>query len=276
MFERFSEPARQAVVRAQEEARELGHDHIGAEHLLLGLLHEQAAPAAQVLGSLGVTLGAARAAVGRAVGPGSVGAAETVAFTPGARQALERAPEEASAGGSDEIGTEHILLGLLAEEAGVAVGILAELGAAPAALRAALLRLAEGGGMSEADGGGFAPGVATPPTFAAWLGAALTQAAAEATADGRAIEVTDFLVAMSHDAQSPAGWVLAELGVDGAGLRATAEHLRLLDREIARVGREMHDAAAAEELGRAGELRDQRRQLIAQRQRKASPEGEDG
>ncbi len=116
----------------------------------------------------------------------------------------------------------------------------------------------------------------TPPSFSAWLGAALTAASAEATADGRSIEVTDFLVAMAGDGQSPAGWVLAELGVDAAGLRATAEHLRLLDREIARVGREMHAATGAQDLDRAGELRDQRRLLIAQRQRRAAADPDGG
>ncbi len=172
-----------------------------------------------------------------------------------ARQALERAADEALAQGAERIGPDHVLLGLLGDTDGPAVRALARLGVEPRAIRAELLRI-DGGDRS-----------ATPPSFAAWLGAALTQAAAEATADGRSIEVTDFLLALTHDRQSPAGWVLAELGIDGDLVRTTAEHLRLLDREIDRVGREMHDAAEAQQLDRAGELREQRGLLIAQRQR---------
>ena len=70
MFERFTDRARRVVVAAQEEARMLGHNHIGSEHLLLGLLHEQDGTAAQVLAAAGITAEAARAQVRELAGPG--------------------------------------------------------------------------------------------------------------------------------------------------------------------------------------------------------------
>ncbi|MGI8803650.1 MAG: Clp protease N-terminal domain-containing protein [Solirubrobacteraceae bacterium] len=195
-------------------------------------------------------------------------------FSKAAKQALERALEQAVALGHDQVATEHLLLGLLGEEDGVPVRALGRHGVEAEALRAELIRMIGGGEPGPSSG----DEVATPPTFAAWLGTALTLASAEAMADGRAIEVTDFLVALAQDLQSPAGWVLAELGVDRAALWATAEHLRLLDREIDRVGREMHEAGTADQLVRAGDLRDQRRRLIDQRTRKVvrgpPPDGE--
>jgi len=281
MFERFSEPAQQAIGFAREEARAFGRTHVASEHLLLGLLREGSGAAGRVLAAREITLDAARSAVERiataefGVGAHAEAEAGTAAggSTAGVEQALEFALKEALALGHEHIGTEHILLGLLRLESG-GVSVLIELEADPRAIRAELIRLVGGGRIEGLPGGQAHAEVATPPSFTAWLGTALTEASAEATADGRAIEVTDLLLTLVDDPQSPAGWVLAELGVDGVALRATAEHLRLLDREIDRVGREMHDASAAQQDGRAGGLRDQRRRLIAQRQRRPLPADE--
>jgi ATP-dependent Clp protease ATP-binding subunit ClpA len=269
---RFSESSRQALSLAQEEARGFGHDRIGTEHILLGVLREGVSAGAQTLSRMGVTPELVRVEVRRLVGPGHEVAPGTIALTAGAKQALELAPREARSLGRDLVGTEHLLLGLLEEDEGVAAIILTQLGVDLGAIRAEFVGLAD---AALDDLTGPAGDGTTPPVFAAWLGSALTQAAAEATADGRPIEVTDFMVALASDPQSPTGWVLAELGVDGASLRATAEHLRLLDREIGRVGRELHDASEAGEETRAAGLRDQRRQLIAQRQRRAAPDLDD-
>ena len=89
MFERFTERARQVVVLAQEEARMLSHDHIGTEHMLLGLLREEEGAAARVLEGLGITAERARAEVVRIAGTGSNGTAGQIPFTPNAKKMLE-------------------------------------------------------------------------------------------------------------------------------------------------------------------------------------------
>jgi ATP-dependent Clp protease ATP-binding subunit ClpC len=113
VFERFTEPARQVVVSARTEARELRHSHVGSEHLLLGLLREDEGLAACVLASFGVTLDRARVQVARRVasaeGPPTSG---EVPFTPRATRVVLRARGEAARLGHYDIGTEHILLGL--------------------------------------------------------------------------------------------------------------------------------------------------------------------
>jgi ATP-dependent Clp protease ATP-binding subunit ClpC len=129
VFERFSERARQVVVLAQGEARDLGHDSIGTEHLLLGLLREEQGLAAHVLESLGITLDETRASVERIVGRGPASAATgQIPFTPEAKNTLELALREALRLGHNYIGTEHVLLGLVRVDEGPAKEILSELG----------------------------------------------------------------------------------------------------------------------------------------------------
>ena len=131
MFERFTERARQVVVLAQEEARTLRHDYIGTEHILLGLLREKEGLAAEVLESLDITAERVRAQVVRIVGSGEGVTSGQVPFTPRARKVLELALHEALNLGHDYIGTEHILLGLVAEDEGVAARILLDFDAEP-------------------------------------------------------------------------------------------------------------------------------------------------
>lgn len=113
MFERFTEPARQVVVLAQDESRALGHDFIGTEHLLLGLLRDEEGIAARALGQLGVTLSSAQAQVMHIDGVGEPKPAGQIPFTEGARRALEASLEQAVALGHGYVGTEHLLLGLV-------------------------------------------------------------------------------------------------------------------------------------------------------------------
>ena len=124
MFERFTESARQVVVFGQDEARNLRHNYIGTEHLLLGLLREEAGPAAPVLASLGVTLEETRAQVARIVGEGNEVVTGQIPFTPRAKKTLELALRESLALGHDYIGTEHLLLALVRQDDGVAAQIL--------------------------------------------------------------------------------------------------------------------------------------------------------
>jgi ATP-dependent Clp protease ATP-binding subunit ClpC len=127
MFERFTERARQVIVLAQEEARNLKHNYIGTEHLLLGLLREADGVAARVLGSLEVSLEEVRGEVARIVGEGEHESQGQIPFTPRAKKVLELALREALSLGHNYIGTEHILLGLVRESEGVAARILNDL-----------------------------------------------------------------------------------------------------------------------------------------------------
>ena len=134
MFERFTERARRVVVLAQEESGRLRHNHIGTEHLLLGLIREGEGVAAQALHACGVTLDEAREGVEGIVGYGE-GDASQKPFTPRSKRVLELALREAQGLRHDHIGTEHLLLGLLAEGGGIAAAVLSGLGVEPADVR---------------------------------------------------------------------------------------------------------------------------------------------
>ncbi len=124
MFERFTDRARRAVVLAQEEARQLSHNYIGTEHLLLGLLREDEGLAAKALGSLDLTLGTVQEEVSSRIGRGPAGPKGHIPFTPRAKKVLELSLREALRLGHNYIGTEHVLLGLIREGEGVAAQII--------------------------------------------------------------------------------------------------------------------------------------------------------
>jgi ATP-dependent Clp protease ATP-binding subunit ClpC len=141
MFERFTEKAIKVVMLAQEEARRLGHNFVGTEQILLGLIGESTGIAAKVLKSMGVTLKEARVEVEKIIGRGSGFVAVEIPFTPRAKRVLEMSLEEARQLGHNYIGTEHILLGLLREGEGVAARVLETLGADPAKIRTQVIRM---------------------------------------------------------------------------------------------------------------------------------------
>ncbi len=145
MFERFTDRARRVVVLAQDEARELGHNYIGTEHLLLGLLREGEGMAARALDELGISRTAVREQVVEMVGGGGHAQSGHIPFTPRAKKALELSLREASQLSHDHIGTEHILLGLIREGEGVAAQVLGQLGADLARVRAKVLELVPAG-----------------------------------------------------------------------------------------------------------------------------------
>ncbi len=128
------------MVLAQEEARALKHNYIGTEHLLLGLLREEEGIAAQVLNALEVTLDEVRIQVAQIVGTGDEAAAGQIPFTPRAKKVLELALREALSLGHNYIGTEHILLGLIKENEGVAARILLEFDADSEKIRNEIMR----------------------------------------------------------------------------------------------------------------------------------------
>lgn len=126
MFERYTERARQVVVLAQDEARGLKHNYIGTEHLLLGLLREEEGLAARILSALNVTVDESRERVRAVIGEGDEVTVGQIPFTPRAKKVLELALREALSLGHNYIGTEHILLGLVRENEGVAMRIFLE------------------------------------------------------------------------------------------------------------------------------------------------------
>ena len=158
MFERFTERARQVVVLAQEEARALKHNYIGTEHLLLGLLREEEGVAARVLDGLEVSVEEVRAAVVRIVGSGEESPQGQIPFTPRAKKVLELALREALSLGHNYIGTEHILLGLVREDEGVAARILLDLDAEPEKIRNEVMRTLSGPGRRGQQQGGAGEG----------------------------------------------------------------------------------------------------------------------
>ncbi|HTZ24890.1 MAG TPA: Clp protease N-terminal domain-containing protein, partial [Streptosporangiaceae bacterium] len=120
MFERFTNRARHVVVLAQEEARDLKHNYIGTEHILLGLLGEPEGYAGRVLASFGITRAGAREEVTAMIGLGAAAPSGHIPFTPRAKKTLELSLREALQLHHNYIGTEHILLGLIREGDGVA------------------------------------------------------------------------------------------------------------------------------------------------------------
>lgn len=127
-FEKFSERARRALTRAQEEAQHFGHNYIDTEHILLGLIAEEDSVASQVLSNLGVGVGKVRSAVEFIVGRGGRPNTNEVGLTPRAKKVIELAVDEARRLNHSYIGTEHLLLGLLREREGSAAGVLESLG----------------------------------------------------------------------------------------------------------------------------------------------------
>jgi len=141
--ERFTTLARKALVTAQLEARGLGHDYIGTEHLLLGLFGE--GRGGRALEELGLSPETVRERVVDTVGRGEAVVSGSMPFTPRAKKVLELGLREALSLGHDYVGTEHILLGLAVEGEGVAALILREAGADASALRGVVTRALAGG-----------------------------------------------------------------------------------------------------------------------------------
>lgn len=144
MFERFTDQSRRVLVLAQEEARLLGHNFLGTEHILLGLLRQDDGRAAKALTALGVSLESARERVEHTVGPSDEQASGTPPFTPRAKSVLELSLREALSLGHEHIGPEHLLLGLVREGEGVAAQVLATMSADPVRVRHQVVALIEG------------------------------------------------------------------------------------------------------------------------------------
>ncbi|MBE9191485.1 metalloregulator ArsR/SmtB family transcription factor [Gloeocapsopsis crepidinum LEGE 06123] len=139
-FERFSQKATQVIALAQEESRRLGHQYVGTEQLLLGLIGEGTGTAAQILSAEGLNLENMRVEVEKRIGHGK-GTPLDIPFTPRAKRVLELSVEQSQRLGNQYIGTEHLLLGIVRERGGMAVRVLEHLGVNLYSLEQRILQL---------------------------------------------------------------------------------------------------------------------------------------
>jgi len=236
MFERFTKRARHVVVLAQEEARQLDHNYIGTEHVLLGLLGETEGLAARALRGFGMSLDGARQEVRAIVGPGSSAPGGHIPFTPRAKKTLELALREALQLQHNYIGTEHILLGLIREGDGVAARVLrqhADLGAIRMAvldlLPAASIEVSRGRRWLRRRGGADlleASATAEQTLLNATPAADTTLGEAARLAGPRPVGSHHLLLAALADPDTAAARALAALGVN---LDQAKEALRGVD-----------------------------------------------
>jgi hypothetical protein len=231
MFERFTDQARRVVVLAQGEARQLQHDYVGTEHILLGLVHDRDFIPAQALAALGVTPEEARRQVEQISGHGHASRTGHIPFTPMAKMTLQRALREALQLGSSSIGPEHILLGLIRGGEGPANEVLVSLGVELSEVRPQLLELMHVRQASRER----------MPGWAAKAGLGRRKQKSDLRARFEAIEAR--LAAL----ESRVG---------------TGPDVRDLDNQIALVRREKESAIDAEDFENAAVLRDQEKQLV--------------
>lgn len=223
MFERFTEKAIKVIMLAQEEARRLGHNFVGTEQILLGLIGEGTGVAAKVLKSMGVNLKDARVEVEKIIGRGSGFVAVEIPFTPRAKRVLELSLEEARQLGHNYIGTEHLLLGLIREGEGVAARVLENLGVDLAKVRTQVIRMLGETAEVGAGGGGGTKGSTKTPTLDEF-GTNLTQLATESKLDpvvGRHKEIDRVIQILGRRTKNNP--VL--IGEPGVGKTAIAEGL---------------------------------------------------
>jgi hypothetical protein len=143
-FERFTERARTAVSKSEQEAHRLGHGFVGTEHILLGLLDVTDSLAARVLDGVGISKSAVEENVLSLIKPGTASEEGSLPFTPRAKAVLRHAAEEALRLSHNYVGTEHLLLGLLDDEESVAAKVLVELKASYSTIKDRTLELLAG------------------------------------------------------------------------------------------------------------------------------------
>jgi len=222
MFERFTEKAIKVIMLAQEEARRLGHNFVGTEQILLGLIGEGTGVAAKVLKSMGVNLKDSRVEVEKIIGRGSGFVAVEIPFTPRAKRVLELSLEEARQLGHNYIGTEHLLLGLIREGEGVAARVLENLGVDLTKVRTQVVRML-GETAEVTTGSGSSKGSAKTATLDEF-GTNLTKLASESKLDpvvGRHAEIDRVIQILGRRTKNNP--VL--IGEPGVGKTAIAEGL---------------------------------------------------
>jgi ATP-dependent Clp protease ATP-binding subunit ClpC len=229
MFERFTEKAIKVIMLAQEEARRLGHNFVGTEQILLGLIGEGTGIGAKVLKSMGVSLKDARIEVEKIIGRGSGFVAVEIPFTPRAKRVLELSLEEARQLGHNYIGTEHLLLGLIREGEGVAARVLENLALDLSKVRTQVIRLL--GDTAEVSAGNIHNKGKTPTLEE--FGSNLTLKAAEGKLDpviGRSKEIERVIQILGRRTKNNP--IL--IGEPGVGKTAIAEGLaqRITNKDV--------------------------------------------
>ncbi len=229
MFERFTEKAIKVIMLAQEEARRLGHNFVGTEQILLGLIGEGTGIGPKVLKAMGVNLKDARVEVEKIIGRGSGFVAVEIPFTPRAKRVLELSLEEARQLGHNYIGTEHLLLGLIREGEGVAARVLENLGVDLSKVRSQIIQSL---GENNESSSSSSTNRSKTPTLEEF-GTNLTQKATEGRLDpvvGRAKEIERVIQILGRRTKNNP--VL--IGEPGVGKTAIAEGLaqRIANRDI--------------------------------------------
>jgi ATP-dependent Clp protease ATP-binding subunit ClpA len=236
----FTEGVRQALAKAREEAGRLGHEFVGTEHILLGLIRHDAGSAIVVLRTMQVDLAALRLRIEAAIRPGKPVPVNGLnqPYTSRAKKVLELAMVEARERNRDYVGTEHVLVGLLREEKGIAARVLTDVGVTGALARGGVARLEEAsvadgersatvGERVTADGGRPTAAdiiwiVGSGP-FSRRLGAVLSELVSAATARGREdFSPEDLLLAILRSGGA-ARSVIEMLGVDCQRIVRTLE-----------------------------------------------------
>ncbi|MGI8586209.1 MAG: ATP-dependent Clp protease ATP-binding subunit [Chloroflexia bacterium] len=218
-FDRFTDRARKVLSLAQEEAQRFNHNYIGTEHILLGLVREQESVAARVLSNLGIELPKVRSAVEFIIGRGDRLVVGEIGLTPRAKKVIELAVDEGRRMNHHNIGTEHLLLGLVREGEGIAAGVLESLGVSLEKVRAGVIQALNASGQP-----GQKPSGQSKTPYVDALGTDLTAAAVAGKLDpviGRKKEIERVIQILSRRTKNNP----ALIGEPGVGKTAIVEGL---------------------------------------------------